>query len=226
MTRIPVVVPMADPELDYYLNQFQAKPRTPRWWPKVIAICALFGGIYGAAMGSAINTTAGTAEVIGIAAAVMALLCGVPGARFGLFFGILNRARFARLLFGMLAAMGGAIFGGLLGVMAVMPLGAIVGSLGGWFLGRTLLRRGFFRRLLGGFVGVVLGACIGTIVLALQRDHAAALVGIAWGLGSGAIVGPLPLLLFVKMMDSLAPRRQTEDNVIDVKVMDAPNDQD
>ena len=83
---------MANHEVYYNLSQFQAERATCRWWPKIVAICAIFGGIYGAAIGSAISTTAGAADVIVIAAGVLAVLCGVPGARFGLFFGILNRA--------------------------------------------------------------------------------------------------------------------------------------
>jgi hypothetical protein len=89
------------------------------------------------------------------------VLCGIPGARFGRFIGILNRVRFGR-----------------------------------FFLGRVL--------------GIVLGACLGAILLALSHASSAALVGIAWGPGIGAAVGPLPILLFVKMLDALAPRRYTD----------------
>jgi hypothetical protein len=87
---------MPDQDFDYRLNEFQARPNARRWWPKAIAACAVIGGIYGAAIGSPISTTAGAAEVIGIVAVIVAVLCGVPGARFGLFLGILNRWRFGR----------------------------------------------------------------------------------------------------------------------------------
>ena len=103
---------MADPKFYNYLNEFQTLPRTRRWWPKVIAIFAAFGCIYGAAMGAVISTTVGAGELIGVVAAVMAVLCGVPGARFGSFIGMLNRVRFGRLFVGMFTAMGGAILGG------------------------------------------------------------------------------------------------------------------
>lgn len=216
---------MAEQRFYFNLNEFQSRPRTRRWWPKFIGIFALCGGIYGAAIGSAISTMTGAADVIGIAAAVMAMLCGVPGARFGFFFGILNRARFARLLFGMLAAMVGAVLGGFLGMVIVMPLGAILGAVGGWLFMQAVLRRFFLRRLLGGFVGAVLGACIGATILALSQAPSAALVGIAWGVGIGVVVGLLPLLVFAKMMDSLAPKRYTESKIIDVKVVEPPNDE-
>ena len=39
---------MADQEFYHYLNDLQAKPKARRWWPKVIAIFAVLGGIYGA----------------------------------------------------------------------------------------------------------------------------------------------------------------------------------
>ena len=119
---------MADHAFYYNLNQFQATTR--RWWPKAIAICAVLGGLYGATVGSAISTTDGAADVIGIAAAVMALLFTFPGARYGFFVAMVNRIRFGQLFVGAIAAIVGAILG-----------------------------RFFLRRILGGFVGVVLGAC-------------------------------------------------------------------
>jgi drug/metabolite transporter (DMT)-like permease len=217
---------MPDQDFDYRLNEFQARPKAQRWWLKALIACAVIGGIYGAAIGSAISTTAGAAEVIGIVAAFMALLCGVPGARFGLFLGTLNRWRFGRLSLGVLAAIGGAILGGLLGLIAVLPLGAILGAMGGSVLSRSILRRGFLPSLVGQVLGVLLGACIGVTALTLSQSPSAALVGIAWGLGIGVIVGPLPLLLFAKMMDSLAPKRDTEDTIIDVEVREVRNDKD
>ena len=216
---------MADRDFYCYLNEFQATPKARRWWPKAVAICAICGGIYGAAVGSAISTTAGATDVIGIAAAVMAVLCGVPGSRYGVFFDALNRVRFGKQFFGTIAAIGGSILGGFFGMVAVMPLGAILGALGGWFFMQSLLRRFFLRRLLGGFVGAVLGACLGATIAALQKNQSAALVGIAWGLGIGAVVGQLPLLLFAKMMDSLAARHHPESTIIDTTVIDVPNDQ-
>ncbi len=216
---------MAEHDFYYNLSQFQARRTTRRWWPKGIVVLAFLGGFYGAAIGSVISTTGGAADVIGIAAAIMALICGVPGARFGSLLGMVTRTRFGRLFLGMLAAMGGAILGGLLGMVAAMPLGAILGAVGGWLVTGAMFRRGFFRRLLGQVVGLVLGACIGAIVLALHRDQATALVGIAWGLGIGAAIGPLPLLLFVKMMNSLASTRSTEGRAIDVKAVDVSNDE-
>jgi hypothetical protein len=216
---------MAEQEAYYTLNDPRARPTARRWWPKAIVICAVLGGIYGAAIGSAVSTTAAAAEVIGIAAAVMALICGVPGSRFGYFLGMVNRLRFGRLFVGLYAAMGGAILGGFIGLTAAMPLGAILGAVGGWIFTGAILRHGFFRRLLGRVFGVALGACIGATVLALQRDQTTALVGIAWGLGIGALVGPLPLLSFVRMLDSLVRKRHPEGTVIDAKVMEVPHDQ-
>lgn len=204
---------MADQGFYDRRNEFQSAPRMRRWWPRFIALLAVACGIYGAAMGAAISTTAGAEQVIGTAAAVLAVLMGLSGARFRLFVGILNRVPFARRVFAMLAAMGGAILGGLLGLMLVMPLGALPGAIGGLFLMRAILRRGLF----SGFVGLMLGGCVGSIALAILRDRNAALVGMAWGLGVGVAVSPLPLLLFAKMMDSLASRRHPDRYIIDVK---------
>ena len=195
---------MANQAVQDYISELQAGPKPRRWWPKAIAICALLGAIYGAAAGSTISTTAGAADVIGTVAVIVAVLCGAPGARYGFLLGMLKRVRFGRLFLGTVAAIGGAILGGYLGVMAMTPLGAVVlGALGGWFFMRAILRRFFFRRLLGGLVGVVLGACIGTIIAAVQKDQAAALAGIAWGAGMGAVGGPLLFLSFMVFLRSL-----------------------
>ncbi len=195
---------MADQEFYHYLNDLQAKPKARRWWPKVIAIFAVLGGIYGAVLGSAIATSAGAANVIGAAAGIVAVLCSFPGARYGFFFGMMNRVRFGRLFIGTIAAIVGAILGGYLGLMFVTPLGVVIlGAVGGWFFMRAILWRFFLRRILGGFVGVVLGAGIGAMIAALQKDQAAALVGIAFGMGVGAVVGPLLFLLFIGTLTSL-----------------------
>ena len=155
-------------------------------------------------LGSAIATSAGAANVIGAAAGIVAVLCSVPGARYGFFFGMMNRVRFGRLFIGTIAAIVGAILGGYLGLMFVTPLGVVIlGAVGGWFFMRAILWRFFLRRILGGFVGVVLGAGIGAMIAALQKDQAAALVGIAFGMGIGAVVGPLLFLLFIGTLTSL-----------------------
>ena len=69
---------MANQEFYYFLNDLQARPKARRWWPTAIAICAVFGGIYGAAVGSAVGAVPGAADVIEIAAGVMAVICGIP----------------------------------------------------------------------------------------------------------------------------------------------------
>jgi MFS family permease len=216
---------MTDQEVFYYVNAWQARPKPRRWWPKAITILAVLGGIYGSALGSAINTT-GAAETIGLAAALMALICAVPGARFGVVFGMVNRVHFGRSFVGMFAAIGGAILGGFFGIVAVMPCGAILGAVCGWFFNRVILQQGFFKRFLGGFVGVVLGACVGATALALRRDQAAAPVGIAWGAGIGAVVGPLLFLLFIRTLNSLPRWQDREGNVIEAPVVDVSKDED
>ena len=79
----------------------------------------------------------------------------------------------------------------------------VLGVAGGWLFMQAILRRFFFRRLLGGFAGAVLGTCLGAMVLALRREPSAALQGIAWGTGIGAVVGPLLFLLFMGILRSL-----------------------
>ena len=91
---------MADQRVHYYLNQFQLPPTTRRWWPTALAICAFLGGIYGASLGSAVGAVPGAADIIGIAAATLAVICGIPGTRLGSLIGIVSRVRFGRLVLG------------------------------------------------------------------------------------------------------------------------------
>ncbi|MGO9113639.1 MAG: hypothetical protein ACLP9L_30780, partial [Thermoguttaceae bacterium] len=91
--------------------------------------------------------------MIEIAAAVMAVILGVPGARIGSLLGIVTRNPFGRLFLGMFAAIGGAILGGFLATMILLALGAILGAVGGWVLMQAILRRFFLRRIFGGIVG-------------------------------------------------------------------------
>ena len=199
---------MADQEFYHYLNDLQAKPKARRWWTKALVVCAVMGGIYGAMIGSAIAASAGAANVIETAAGILAVLLAVPGARYGFFFGMVNRVRFGRLFIGTIAAIVGAILGGYLGLMFVTPLGMVIlGAVGGWFFMRAVLWRFFLRRILGGFVGFLFGAGIGAMIAALQKDQAAALVGIAFGLGIGAVVGPLLLLMVIGALNSLLHTR-------------------
>jgi len=166
---------MADQEFYHYLHDLQTRSKARRWWTKALVVCAVIGGIYGAMIGSAIAASVGAANVIETAAGVVAVLLAFPGARYGFFFGMVNRVRFGRLFIGTIAAIFGAIFGGYLGLMFVTPLGVVIlGAVGGWFFMRAILWRFFLRRILGGFVGVVFGAGIGAMIAALQKDQAAA----------------------------------------------------
>ncbi len=200
---------MADQEFYHYLDDLQAQPKARRWWPKALAICATLGGVYGATLGVTIGAVPGTATIIEIAAAIFAFLCSGPGAWYGSIFGIINRIRFGRYFVGMAAAILGAIVGGFLATMLLMAFGAISGAVLGWFVARAIARRGPSIRLLSGLVGVVLRTFIGVVLWAVNLNQPKALVGLAWGLGIGAVVGPLLLLIFVGMLNRL-PRVHVE----------------
>ena len=194
----------ANQEIYCYLNDLQARPNARHWRPRLMAICAIFGAIYGAAVGSTISTTTGAADLIGAVAGVAAFLLAFPGARFGCFFDMLNRVRFGRWFFGTITASAGAALGGYFGLIAVMPLGVVfLGAVGGWFVMRALLWRFFFMRLLGGFAGIVLGVCIAAMLAALQKDHSAALAGLASGVGIGAVAAPLLFSSFLGVLNLL-----------------------
>ncbi len=146
----------------------------------------------------------GAADVIEIAAAVMAVILGVPGARIGSLLGIVTRNPFGRLFLGMFAAIGGAILGGFLATMILLALGAILGAVGGWVLMQAILRRFFLRRIFGGIVGAVLGMLFGAILWAIRLNQSAALATAAWGMAIGVVVGPLLLLMVIGALNSLA----------------------
>jgi hypothetical protein len=197
---------MENQEFDYYLKEFQLRHHARRWWAKAIAICAVLGGIYGAAMGSAIGSVPGAVDVIEIVAGVMAVICGVPGARLGSLLGLVTRNRFGRLFLTMFFAIGGAIVGGFLATMILLALGAILGAVGGWMLATGIIAVGHrnLRKFLLGIAGAVLGMFLGAILWAVNLNQSGALVGAARGLGIGAIVGPLLLLMAVGALNSLA----------------------
>ena len=197
---------MAYQESPHYLNDSQLRPNVRHWWPKALAISAFLGGIYGASLGSAMGAVPGAADVIEIAAGIMAVICGVPGARLGSLLGIVTRNRFGRLFLGMFAAIGGAIVGGFLATMILLALGAILGAVGGWVLARAVLalRHGILRRFLVGIVGALLGMFLGAVLWAINLNQAAALMGARWGLGIGVVVAPLLLLMVVGALNSLA----------------------
>ena len=118
---------------------------------------------------------------------------------------MVNRIRFGKLFVGTVAAVGGAILGGFLATMVLLALGAILGAVSGWFFVRAFmaLRHGILKRFLGGFFGVVLGMFVGAIIWAVRLNQTTALIGVAWGFGIGAVIGPLLFLLFIGALRSL-----------------------
>ena len=198
---------MVDHE-DNYSSIFKAKSNRRQAWLKALSVCAVMGSAYGAAMGAILFTKDGTAPLIGIAAVLMAVICAIPGTRYGFFFGYVNRIQFGRSFVGTVAAIFGAVVGGFFGIVSTMPLGAIIGGAGGWFCGRSIAQHDY--RFRHGLLGVFLGACIGTVVLSLRQNEPAMLPGTIWGVGIGAIVGSLLFLLPIGILHSL-PRMHRGD---------------
>ena len=211
---------MDNQEFDYYLNEFQLRRNARRWWAKAIVTCAILGGIYGATVGVTVGAVPGAATIIELAAAIFAFLCSGPGAWYGSIFGMINRIRFGRYFVGMAAAILGAIVGGVLATMLLMAFGAISGAVIGWFVARAVVRRSPSARLLGGLAGVVLGTFLGVVLWAVNLNQPKALVGLVWGLGIGAVVGPLLLLMVIGALNLLAKtqiskRMENRRNVVD-----------
>ncbi len=210
-----------------YPNEFAVKLHGRRSLLKALAVCAVLGGIYGAAVGSAIGAVPGAAEIVEIAAGVMAVICGVPGARLGSFIGLVTRNSFGKLFLTLFAAIGGALLGGFLATVLLLAFGAILGAVGGWLLatGIIALRHGVLRRFLVGLSGAILGTFAGAILWAVNLHQSLALVGAAWGAGIGALAGTLLLLAAIGALNSITKthvnRRKT---YIDAKFQ--PEDRD
>ncbi len=206
-----------------YPNEFAAKLHGARSLLKALAVCAVLGGIYGAAVGSAIGAVPGAAGIVEFAAGIMAVICAVPGARLGSFIGLVTRNRFGKLFLTLFAAIGGALFGGFLATILLLAFGATLGAVGGWLLatGIIALRHGVLRRFLVGVAGAVLGTFAGAILWAVNLHQNLALVGAAWGAGIGVLVGPLLLLMVIGALNSITKthisRRMTNIDYIDVK---------
>jgi hypothetical protein len=180
-----------------YVKEFSVKLHGPRSLVKALAVCALLGGIYGAAVGSAVGAVPSAAGIIEIAAGITAVLFGIPGARLGSFIGIVTQNRFGKLFLTLSAAIAGAMLGGFLATVLLLAFGALLGAVGGWILatGVIALRHDVVRRFFFGIAGAVIGTFVGAILWATHLNQNAALAGAAWGAGIGAIVAPLLLLI-------------------------------
>jgi hypothetical protein len=155
--------------------------------------------VYGMGLGAvlgALLATQGTWGVTALAlgAAGAAVLGWFMGSRYGLLFGAVNRVRGGPAVGGVLGLIAGAVVGGSLGVFLVGCLGTIPGSIAGNLLGKGLDR--FKIRPWSELVWIVIGACIGGIILALVQDPELAVPGALTGAMVGGICTAV-LFLFV-----------------------------
>jgi hypothetical protein len=58
---------------DDFSYQIEPRSNARRFLPKAVLVCAVMGGIYGAALGSVIGATADATKPIGVAAGVLAV---------------------------------------------------------------------------------------------------------------------------------------------------------
>ncbi len=165
-------------------------PRLPLG--KLLGYCGLIGGIYGATLGAIAATFEETRFAMLIGAGAVALLLGIVGRRWGLIVGAMRGTRNGAVL-GMVLGLGvGGMLGVLLGALAVAFVGSITGSIAGTLLSDGLARK--WRRPGVKFLGALLGACIGGVVLAITQNREAAQMGALVG-GLIGIVGGLFLVL-------------------------------
>jgi len=189
-----------------FMDDFEMPSDAKQSLMKAIVVCAAIGGIYGAAIGSVVSTTGGAVKAIVITAGILALIGGILGARYGVFFGRANHVRFGSVFVGLIAAIGSAILGAFLAVSTLAFPGSAFGAFGGWLLGRYIAPPD--RRFLAKTLGVFVGACLGAIILNVPQARS----GAVWGLGIGAISGPMMFLVFIAALN-LLPRqsRQAQD---------------
>jgi hypothetical protein len=160
--------------------------------------CGLLGMSYGVVVGAASRAIDGAEWGLGIGGGTLSVLGAILGVRYGFFFGILNRIKFARLFGGVLGAVTGALVGAFFGAITTAWMGSIPGTLFGAMAVR-FRRQGNVqppRTLLG----VMAGAGIGTGVLAFYRDYSLAAEGTIYGGAIGAAVG---VVIFLALIVSL-----------------------
>ena len=187
---------------DPVLKKHPTLPPRRHYLRKIVTVCVVVGGIYGATLGSVLATTADAIIPIEIVAAVLAIIGGVLGSRIVLFVGFVNQFRFARPFLATVGAVVSA-FAGVLPIILVLafPWSAL-GAIAGWFVGRYNARS--WPRIMTEILGAVLGGCLGTIICSMEQNEVATRVGVLWGMGIGAGVGLLLPLIFVKALDSFA----------------------
>jgi hypothetical protein len=199
-------------------------PPDGRWRRKAATFVALCGGVFGAAVAAAVATVPHAGAVLGIAAAVVALLFAVPVVKLVSIFPILRHTPFTRFALAAQAATGGAVVGAFLGMMFAVPGPVFLGGICGWLTAKVSVRGGLLTRLGTQVAGILLGASLGVILAVLQINGRPALPAIAWGLLVGAVIGALPLLGFMRMFDAVAPRpAQKGEDLADGDVIDVPS---
>lgn len=187
------------------MPRFDAQPSARQAYATGLLLCAALGSVYAAAIGAVIAVNGAAARPILVAAGALGLIGGVLGGRYRSLTGLTIRMRFGSLFMGFFAALGSAMIGAFLALVAFALTGAIPGALGGWLAARYSVppKQGPIAKLLG----VVVGACLGAIIACVQREQATAIRGMLGGLAIGAVAGPAVFFAFLKVLIALLPRR-------------------
>jgi hypothetical protein len=159
-------------------------------WPLFEAVvkCGIAGGVIGIPLGSLFAAM----EIVQFGAIVGAVIVGFlgywAGARFGMFFGTVNRLKHGSFYGSILGAIGGGIVGALIGALLGAVVGMLVGSLIGALISQWLLQG---RKKM---LGVVLGAAAGATMQAFYFDQEKAIEGAIYGAVIGALAGVVIVL--------------------------------
>jgi hypothetical protein len=178
---------------------FESSSYHPKRWTLFGAIlwCGIGGGIIGIPLGSLFAAM----EIVQTGAIVGAVMVGFlgywTGARFGTFFGAVNRLKRGSLYGGILGAVGGGILGALLGAMLVAIAGMLLGGLIAALMSKWLLRGG--KRVLG----VALGASVGATLQAFYFDQEKAMEGAIYGAIIGVVAGVAIVLTIYGLLNIL-----------------------
>ena len=134
-----------------------------------ILLFAAGGGLLGATISVGLRTSRGAGLASMIGGVPAALLGALMLGSYGRHLGTVNRISHSTYL----GVVFGLVIGGMVGMLAGMTLVALpwslVGLAVGWIVGPHLL--GSRRRVLGTYLGMVLGTCVSIVFLAFRQDQ-------------------------------------------------------
>jgi hypothetical protein len=167
----------------------------PARWPigSLLVRCGVYGALCGAVVGAITAAMEWAPLGLAVAAGVFAVIGYFLGSWLGLLLRALRLGQSAPRLGSLFGALAGAVVGAVVGPLLVAFAGTVLGSVAGFIIFHTLAKLGIKRP--GGFLGGLVGAGAGGVVLACLTDMDRATIGLLCGAVLGAVLGVVLMLL-------------------------------